>query len=87
MLQLKWTRGKGILAEGATRVVRYKQGSPCGRNWKKHGLHWESGCGHAGDEAAELGGFQIMLGLVIHGKEGSSLFGYTGRLHNGQCEQ
>lgn len=51
---------------------------PCGRNCKKHGLHWESGCGQAGDEAAELGGVQIMLGLVIQGKEGSSQSGQEG---------
>lgn len=31
----------------------------------------EAGCGQAGDEAVELGGAQIMLGLVIHAKEDS----------------
>lgn len=32
---------------------------------------WEAGCRQAGDEAGELGRTQIMLGLVIHAREGS----------------
>lgn len=37
MLQLRWTRGKGILAEGAAGVVRHEQGRSL---WKELQVAW-----------------------------------------------